>query len=313
MQQKMPVFLFPTTIVFVDDDTLFLKSLTSHLDQYYLIKTFQNSEDCLKFFDTYQEPISISQFFETFSEHEFNGDPEHELIDLNYNKFNKVHQNNDKIQEVAVIIVDFNMPGKNGIELCEHLKELPVKKILLTAKLTLHEAVKALNSGVIDCYIDKDEKNLSQEIAKYIDILTKKYFSKKSHPLLNHFEVNGKKHLSDVAFIKLFEGWRKENRIKEYYLIDKIGNFMAFNDKGEKLYFIIHTKNSLDEFLEIYEDDEFYEFSDPREKIKSCEMIPFFGINTEPLYVPPKEWSKHFYPANYLRGITDYYWTAIKE
>ena len=88
---------------------------------------------------------------------------------------------------------------------------------------------------------------------------------------------------------------------------------MAFNDVGEKFYFIIYTKNSLDEFLKVYEDEEFYEFFDPRDKIKSGEMIPFFGVNIEPLYVPPKEWSKYFYPANCLNAATNYYWAAIKQ
>ena len=81
------------------------------------------------------------------------------------------------------------------------------------------------------------------------------------------------------------------------------------NNNGEFSYFIVHTDNSLDSFIQINEDEaEAAQFLD---SIKKRELIPFFGIGKDCWSINPNDWEKHFHKANRLTGRENYYWSVI--
>lgn len=309
MQQILPVFMFPTTLACVDDNALFLKYLTAQLGKTHPVKVFDSPKACETFFKTYIQPTNTKDFFRHFAESELYHTMDHASVDLNFSKLADLSKKILKTEEISVLIVDFDMPEMNGIELCRCLKEFPMKKILLTGTLELKQAIKALNDNVIDCYINKDNSDLINEIRSYIDILSKNYFIEKTHSLLNHLEIHKKLHLSDEVFVGFFAKWCQENHIKEHYLIDKDGTFLVIDDKGAISYFVVATDNTLEAFLELYDDTE---FSEVHEKMKNQALIPFFGPYVDPLQVDTSLWEQHLYEPTILVGKEKYYWAVVQ-
>ena len=141
MQQVLPAFMYPTTLLCVDDNALFLKYLTSQLTKTHQVKIFDTPNACVNFFNHYAQSISIKDFLSHITEGELYNTREHASIDLNFFKIAGLSQQVDKSNEISVLIVDFDMPEMNGIELCRTLKALNIKKILLTGTVDLKQAV----------------------------------------------------------------------------------------------------------------------------------------------------------------------------
>ena len=60
------------------------------------------------------------------------------------------------------------MPKMTGVEFCRAIRGLPVKTILLTGKASLETAISAFNEGVIDCFLQKQDSNVSTALRREI-------------------------------------------------------------------------------------------------------------------------------------------------
>jgi CheY-like chemotaxis protein len=301
----LPTFFYPSTTVWVDDDTVFLEAI-SHIIEPKLLKTFVSPTDCLHFFNSsYSLPQNLP-LLRGLTEDERYDLIDHSLVDLNVLKLHQIHFSSERLKEVSIIIVDYKMLEMKGIDLCKKLQSQPAKKILLTGMATHEEAIEAFNSNVIDRFIRKDSRNLVKEIESYLCELSQEYFSERTKSLLSHLEVENKLPLSDPIFIKFFQELCITNSIKEYYLIDKNGSLMMINDKNQFSYLIIHTDRSLDAFNEL--NAEFTEANLFLTAIKNRQKIPHFGIGKEGWEFEISNWLHHFYTPRILQGREKYYY-----
>ena len=199
------------------------------------------------------------------------------------------------------------MPGINGLDLCRSLKGSPIKIILLTGESNDHEAVKAFNERIIDNYFRKDSPTLANDLRNSVEELMFQYFFEQTSSLLLYLETKGKLPLSDKKFTDFFKAWLKKHDIQEYYLIDKVGSFLCVNSKAELCHFITHTNNSINNFIELYEEAQF----PIPDFIHSRQKIPFFGINKYSWQEDIKTWGNYCYPAHLLQGRENYWWTVV--
>jgi CheY-like chemotaxis protein len=312
---SIPFFRFPTTVVCIDDDLEFLKALTLKLGKEYNIKTFSDPQEALKFLNSKESsPISQMTFIKSVNEHELYNSIHHLPVDFDINEVVKLSNQKNRTDEVAVILLDQNMPGMKGTELCTKLENKELKKILLTGELDHAEAVKAFNDKLIDCFVQKTANNqfLLENLKTYIDIQEEKYFIEKSAHLHNYLLAERALPLSDRAFIDLFHRWCEHHNIKEYYLVDKNGNFLLIDQDGKQFFFIIHTDHSLNTFIEPYEDDD--DLTKFIQSIKDRELMPFFGVGIDPDKVRPANWSKCLYNPQVIHGSTNkikFYWQCV--
>lgn len=306
MKQILPVFSFPITIVCLDDDTLFLKSLTHKLNKALgssikSLQAFTNAQECLDTLKNYTPPVDTKLFFQQAVDN---------AIQFNFITLAQLHETIDLIEEIGILIIDQDMPGINGIELCRQLKDLPIQKILLTGRVELADPMNAFNNGVINCYINKESPDLISELLFHIDRFSKKYFMEKTMPLLNHLETSSLLPLSDPLFIDFFMKFCEKNHIIAYYLIDKNGSFLMKDRQGQITYFVVYTQKNLTEFLDVYDDDE---FSDIRKEIITDGKVPFFGAQVDPLQIDTTLWPNHLYAWNILNGRELYYWAVVTD
>ncbi|MCC2645089.1 MAG: response regulator [Burkholderiales bacterium] len=311
---SLPLFYFPTTIICVDDNPLMLQTLDNIIVQNYprhLIKKFANSISTLDFFKEYTSEIAKIQFLRGFVEHEYYDLMNHNPVDLELSKFSELSKNLKKNNEVSVIIVDYEMPGLNGLELCQHLKHIPAKKVLLTAHADYKLALDAFNDKLIDRFVIKGQDDTAGNLVTYIKSLTLEYFDNMTAKLQTHLTVNGNLAIFDDNFINFFSELINTRQIIEYYLIDKNGSFLLINNIGEHFCLVVHTDQSLDYFVELYDD----ELSAEKyvNLVQQRRLIPFFGLGVYPEKINVNEWEQHFYEPQVLRGTqTSYFWKIIK-
>lgn len=302
---SLPLFSYPATVVWVDDDPLFLASVTQLLKNS-RTTTFNAPEQSIKFFQQYKPLLQKINFMRGYTEADSYDMLNHMPVDLNVSALKELYTNDERNGEVTVLVTDYNMPSMNGIDLCRELREHPMKKILLTGAADYQQAVAAFNAGLIDCFIQKDSQTLAQDILFHLKRLSQQYFVDRSRQLLNHLETDYPLPLSDPIFIAFFDEWCKKNEIQEYYLIDKHGNFLLINKEGKKSYFIVHTDRTLGNFIELHQDD-----NDSASFIRAVELrekIPFFGEGIESWELQPYQWDACFYSSQILVGQQKYYW-----
>jgi CheY-like chemotaxis protein len=302
---SLPLFSYPATVVCVDDDPLFIASVTQLLKNSHTT-TFNSPEQSIKFFQQYKPLLQKINFMRGYTEVEGYDMLNHMPVDFNVSALKELYTNSERSGEVTVLVTDYNMPSMNGIDLCRALRALPMKKILLTGAADYQQAVTAFNEGLIDCFIQKDSQTLAQDILFHLKRLSHQYFVDRSRQLLNHLETDYPLPLSDPIFISFFEEWCKKNEIQEYYLIDKHGNFLLIDKEGKKSYFIIHTERTLGVFIEFHQDDK--ESAPFIRAVESGEKIPFFGEGVESWELQPDQWAACFYSSQLLVGQQKYYW-----
>jgi len=307
MTNLLPLFQYPTTTLWIDDDELFLQTIDKSFPGNK--KMFSNPGECCAFFST-QQPFSRVAFLHGEYNNESYYSLEHAPVDFDVTEIARLYNYPERFKEISVVVCDHNMPEMTGLELFGKLHETPVKKILLTGEMQNEEAVRAFNDGLIDRFIKKTyDLNLFEEISKYIKALERQYFCELTKPLLLHLEAGHVLPLSDVAFVSFFDKWCEENKISEFYLIDKQGSFFVINEQNETSYFVVHTEQSLNNFSKFYANN--HEINELVQYVIKRNKIPFFGYKKDAWQVSHSDWSKYFYTPNIFEGREKYYWFIV--
>lgn len=307
----LPVFYYPSTIIQVDDDTLFLQAISKMLFSDQITKTFDDPETCMTYLENYQTSFPNISFLRGHSEHDLYETINHSPVDFNISLLSSLKDQPNRTSEISVIIVDYAMPKMNGLELCRKLKNFPFKKILLTGEADHRAAVAAFNDNIIDKFIQKSSASVANDLKSYVNLLQQQYFRERTQHLLSHLEVDCPLALSDPAFVNFFHNWCRDHSIREYALIDKNGSFMIINEKNECAYLIVHTDRTLDSFVKLYDD-----VSDAKQSLDSVKQrkkIPFFGVSKESWQFEATEWANYLHPHQTLEGREKYYWTVISD
>lgn len=309
MIEKLPLYYFKPTICWVDDDEIFLDAVNIAFREKYNFLGFSNPAAALDFLESYTPPTSNINIKREFIESDLFDNKNHYPIDVNISAISYILNLSDKSNEIAIVVFDYNMPEINGIEVCKKLKNLPFKKILLTGDVTDEKAVDAFNHGLIDKFIKKSH-DVADQLFRYIDELSQLYFYDRTKYLMSTLENSRSSFLTDPDFIKFFHGWCNKNKITDYYLINRHGSFLTKDVNSKLSYFITMSESDKNEFMAIHDDanDKINYFLT---RIKSGEMIPFFGLGKESWEFDLSEWQNCLYPAQIIKGKENYYWSVV--
>lgn len=298
---------FPVKVLFVDDDNDLLKFYSEAFKEDFNIQTIDSSEEALSLVNN-QDIINYKLFTndvnEAGSDLIYSGD---DLARVNhlFQQIMKLADSKEKYKQVGVIISDYEMPKINGLKLCENINDPMIKKILLTGELGNEKAVKVLNNQKIQCYLEKTNSEILEEIKVYVKKYTNSYLEDITNlismPLAEKLDF-----MKDLQYINLFNDIVTQNKIAEYYLINSNGSYLLINKAQEKFILLRHTDESLQEFCDFF--DNHADVAELVAKVRNHELIPFFGINIDPIDTNLTDWEKHFYPAN---KAGKFYWSLI--
>jgi len=312
MRHFLPAVCYhPTTVVFIDDNREFLQHVTKWLNHdEFAYRTFDHPKIALEFLTRTYHPHPFTER----CTYQPSGDTPWDCSELGINIRNIHHEmhNPKRFAEIGVIVVDYAMPGMNGIELCTKLEGLPFKKIMLTGEADEHLAVTAFNHGIIDHFIRKDDANFYALINQAIREMQAAYFQNSSLKVIDAFAnlYPPKKFLADPVFINFFDGIFNALHPAEYYLTDQDGGFTFLDTAGRPQWLAVKNQEEMASFA-TYAAEADIKQEEVIKLLKELRAIPYFHTDEEMRNTGVEEWLPFMHPAQCLRGEKDTYYYAI--
>lgn len=292
MKSVLPYFA-PTEIVLIDDDVMILKRIKRNLSATQCsVKDFDHPKRALEYLkQSLQDSDNLSPL-----------------------RIENLHQeiySSNRFKQIAVVVVDYDMPGMNGLEVCRQITLPHIQKIMLTGAATTDIAVDAFNEGIIHQFIQKDDLEAFTKLEASIVKAQERYFELKSHDFTNQLytEYPETEVLKDPIFVDFFLNLIQEKQVAEYYLLDTMGSFLFLSETGKASSLFIFNEETL-EFQEdmIPENDR---TTDRAKEIYNHEKaICFYPFNASEKY-DPQDWKKYVYPLSKLDDKSTYFWAYV--
>lgn len=301
---------YPTTVGLIDDNTVYLKQL-------FLRLTGREKLPCF----IYEDPQKALQFLVKQPSNPFlnlclinqEDNPfDHLIVDLDIRAIHRTICNSRRFSEITTLVVDYAMPGLNGLELCRKLRG-SLKIIMLTGEAGKDLAIEAFNEGSIDKFILKNTPNLMEVLVKNIRELQMDYFLNLSEIALNKiadFSKHNLSCLSDPIFVEFFKNLCVSNKIVEYYLMDAQGSFLLLDAMGKPSVLAVGDEELLSTYQELAQDDHAASFI--VNSLKNREKMPYFHTQKD-FETYPANWSNYLHPIQILEGNKKYYYAYISN
>lgn len=293
---KLPAFLHQTKTLLIDDDYGFIKRLS---------KCFPFKDYCI----LVSEPEKIidklgSKILYSPLENKAEAFVPKCITDVATIRTHKSREN-----QISVIASDYTMEPYDGIQVCSAVKSPYVQKIMMTSYGTFDLAIEGRRNGIIDRFASKVEDNWIEIIEREISEATIDYFVSLSEEISGYKEEGNP--LFDPVFIKYFDNFVEKYNIVEYYTVCFWGNFIMFNDKGQRRDLVLKSRADIrDGFIDSY----YADLASPEiiNKIKKFEEIPCHqNADGRPLAVD--EWEKHMVPIDYIGGSQQYFVATAEQ
>jgi CheY-like chemotaxis protein len=311
LHKNIPCCYFPCTIVFVDDNKNFLNSLKLELDE----KT--------AFYHFFDQPMKALQFL-----NKENSSPsflnrcltypdgtefDHCMINVSIPRIHHEIYNQQRFQEVSVVVVDYAMPGMTGLEVCQQLNLPHVKTVLLTGEADETIAINAFNEGLISYFIRKDDINFGTKLNQALADLQRQYFIDLSEVIMRSINTDSQHAsiLNEPAFINYFNKIWKELDIQECYLLEQAGSFLLIDQKCKLHWLLVNSEDLLESFAEYAEDSPQETPAFVREALKNREQLVYFYNETN-VHADPGYLQKYLYPVTcHIEGHRVYHCALI--
>jgi CheY-like chemotaxis protein len=161
-----PLFHRPGTVVFLDDDPDYLEMLALVLPRHWHLRLFLRPSDCIA--HLLQEPPfweadawNQQQLIGLWRE----GKPLIPQILAYWSRYT------ERYALSRVCVVDFSMPGMDGLQVLAELGDWPGSRVLLTGQADEQVAVRAFNRGLIDQFIPKQTQDISRRLVEAVERL----------------------------------------------------------------------------------------------------------------------------------------------
>ena len=161
-----PLFHRPGTVVFLDDDPDYLEMLALVLPRHWHVRLFLRPSDCIA--HLLQEPPfweadawNQQQLIGLWRE----GKPLIPQVLAYWSRYT------ERYALSRVCVVDFSMPGMDGLQALAELADWPGSRVLLTGQADEQVAVRAFNRGLIDQFIPKQSQDISRRLIEAVERL----------------------------------------------------------------------------------------------------------------------------------------------
>lgn len=301
MKSLLPFFM-PTKVFLIDDNYEILRMLKSNLNR------------DIATYNIFDNPFTAIQTINQNAIHDFSKkvkQKEEYLLNGDINSFYSEIYDKARFEQVSAIIVDYDMPGINGIELCKAIHSPYIKKIMLTGAASEKLAIEAFNHKIIDYFIQKEDPEFLEKLEVLIAQTQNQYLHSITNGFTNiaYYKNLDSMGITDPIFMNFFHNLIKEKNVCEYYLLDSIGTYLFLSDEGDpSALFILDEYNIMGMEDYIPEAEQTQEIIDNIYNFKKA--ICYYQFEDMSPYDETK-WKDYLFSLHPLQGRQTYYWAYV--
>lgn len=230
------LFYFPTTVLVLDDDKVFLNEIEEFLTENNIVAIpFSSSSKFLHYLTRYHPPVSLDFFLDVESDY-YNSATK--LIRNRLSNIHKLIYNPQRFNQIAVVIVDYEILGETGLDVCKSIKNPYIKKIMLTNKATQMVAINALNNNIIDFFVLKQD--IVECLVDAIKYQSFNYFKEISKTIEYPCDF-----MKEPFILNLFSIYKNQFKPVEFYNYDENGSLLMFDENFNSAAVLIQRESSM--------------------------------------------------------------------
>ncbi|MBI5448548.1 MAG: response regulator [Gammaproteobacteria bacterium] len=310
LSRCVPCFYYPTKVLFVDDNSNYLNNIVLTLDKKIRAETSLDPKKIANELMDKKDFCFYSQYLNGYEEVETSDGLSCRAVGVNFSKIQQAISLPQKNNQVSVLLVDYAMPGMDGVSFFKLLKNSPIKKVMVTGEADYNIAVTAFNEGIIDRFIVKDDPDFFNKINNTIFEMQKKYFQEMSSALIGNLNANSQFSLTDSLVHDFIYRLIDEKKIVEFYLVDESGSLLLRDETGRFSWLVIKTEKEMLDYHDVA--NEFGGASTITNQLKEKKVIPFF-VTEEDWRIPVDQWGPYLHPASCLKGCETYYYAVVEK
>lgn len=305
-------FYHPTTVILIDDDPGLLASLEHALGERFCVRSFTDPAAAVAFaaeggVRVDNQERAISALARSANRHP---DGSARLYELLCSHIGQLRANPERFALPSVAVVDFSMPGENGLAVCARLRSTRVSRILLTGLAVEGAALKAFNDRLIDRFLSKYEDELVNKLCGHIDSLQQSYFHNAGAALSYVLCVESLSFLRDASFLSFFGPLCKSRGVTEYYARCEPPGLEIVDSGGSAQFLLVLT----DAEMEARWQAAVNHGADPSllDKMASRGFVAQFPSDDgsyEPRF--KSAWQMHVWPATPIPGAQDWFAAVV--
>lgn len=307
---SIPTCYFPSTAVFVDDSRDFLLNFVLQLDEGLAYRIFDSPFEALECIHKKRcELEQLSQRCLSEYTEATNCPLTNHTINVDLAAIHAEVYNSRRFSEISVVVVDYAMPGMDGIEFCKRIEDRNIKKILLTGQADEKLAIEAFNEGLIHRYIKKSDPDVASLITKSVHDLQLQYFQSMSDMVVRMLSVTSPSSLRDKKFGELFWDICKKKGIVEFYLADNSGSFLMLDEDAHISFLIVKSEADMRLHYDLALDNGASE--EVLDQLVSGQKIPCLW-QTHTIAPQWNEWTTCLVPAQKFVSDETYYYAYVQ-
>ncbi|MFW6093087.1 MAG: response regulator [Pseudomonadota bacterium] len=228
-------YFHPTTVVIVDDNEAFMRSLTLELPASIACRGFTDPEEALGFVN---EPPGLPPLVDRcFSLERSRGSEA--LIRLDLGTIEQEISQLQRFRRVSVVLVDYAMPFVDGLEFCRRVADPHPRRAMLTGVADEKLAVEAFNAGLIHRFIPKHRAAAVEAVIAFIAELEREYFNQALARLKSTLALDPPGFLVDPELAVAVQRLMATERVVEYYLVNDPPGFLMLRSDGSALRLVL--------------------------------------------------------------------------
>lgn len=233
MLKKLSQFYHPTAAVFIDDQEMFIHSTLAIVNNLTDCRSFLEPQEALE----YLSKVKVGDYFlENFVTNK-STDP----VIISKKALIKYLSSLERFVMESTLIVDYAMPGLNGLDLCKKLKAQPFKKIMLTGEASSEIGDTALTQHIIDRFIHKNNPKVFEDLNQDLLELRVEFFE----DLSSNLDISSMPdYMNTQAFSDFFMQMFNKFKGVEYYRVNNFGDFLIIDEDGYTTWLCVRDNES---------------------------------------------------------------------
>jgi CheY-like chemotaxis protein len=302
-------YFHPTTVVLVDDNEAFMRSMTLEMPSSIALHGFTDPEDALAFLD---EPIDLAPLVDRC----FTLDRSHDtdaVIHLNLGLIEQEINYRQRFRRVSAVLVDYAMPSVDGLAFCERMTDPYARRAMLTGVADERLAVEAFNAGLIHRFIPKHRATAVEAVVAFIAELEREYFHQYLARLRTALAIDPPGFLVDPSMALRVSRVMQQEAIVEYYLVNDPPGFLMLRSNGSVVRLVLLDETARQRQIAFVRRHEAP--AEIRRGIERGELVGLFSGDSPADYYGDEAypWRDKVHPASALRAREPWVMALVRD